>query len=224
MPSVFAAAIRSLDTFRIPGLWGLFLLCVALNLLLLLSVFAGIHMLLASTTWFASPFAEASADVAGNILGATLAWFLFPVLLPLIAGLFLESVAGRVEKHDYQLPQAPEPDSVAVALGGDIWFAVKALLLNLICMPLYFIPLINIAIYYGLNGYLLGREFFVMGAARHVGRKQAEILRKQYRSEVFLAGMLIAGAITIPLLNLLAPFLGVAMMVHLYQGLKRSRL
>ena len=44
----------------------------------------------------------------------------------------------------------------------DLGFTVKALLLNILVLPLYLVPVLNLVLFYWLNGRLLGREYFVM--------------------------------------------------------------
>ena len=78
-------------------------------------------------------------------------------------------------------------------------------------------PGVNIAAFFVVNGYLLGREFFEFAAMRHRSPDEAKALRRRYSGTVFLAGLLIAAFISVPILNLLAPLFAAAMMVHLYK-------
>ena len=51
----------------------------------------------------------------------------------------------------------------------------------------------------------------------------AKALRKQNATYVFLAGMLIAGFVSIPLLNLATPIFAMAYMVHIHKKLSGAR-
>ncbi len=67
----------------------------------------------------------------------------------------------------------------------------------------------------------MGREFFETAAARHVGREEAKRLRKNNSFLVLFGGSAIVVLSITPLLNFTAPFIGVALMVHLFHGLHK---
>ncbi|MEO0381733.1 MAG: EI24 domain-containing protein, partial [Pseudomonadota bacterium] len=80
-----------------------------------------------------------------------------------------------------------------------------------------------IFIFWGLNGFLLGREYFMLAAMRRVGRAQAKELRRAHSSTVWLAGTLMAIPLSIPLLNLLIPIIGAATFTHLFHRLTAAQ-
>ena len=82
-------------------------------------------------------------------------------------------------------------------------------------------PLAIPFIFYGLNGFLLGREYFQIAAMRREGRAGAKALRKRHLPEIWMAGVLMALPLTIPLVNLFIPVLGAATFTHLYHRLAR---
>ncbi len=127
-------------------------------------------------------------------------------------------MAEIIEREDYpQLPPAQPP--FWPTLLQDVMFSLKAIGLNLICLPLYFSPLFGLALYYGLNGYLLGTQFFRMAAGRRASQADAERLRRSARFSIVSAGVAISFCSTIPVINLVAPLLGVAVMLHLFHAL-----
>jgi CysZ protein len=71
-------------------------------------------------------------------------------------------------------------------------------------------------VFWAVNGYLLGREYFELVAMRHHGRQEARDMRKQNGGRVFLSGCIVAVLFTAPVLNLAALVIGVAAMVHLH--------
>lgn len=214
------ALLKALDDLFIDGMSGLFfklLLATAAALALFITL-VGIVLhqtVLTSITWL-----EPILDFMGTAGSAVIAYFLFPVLMPLVVSLFDEHIAEKIERADY--PDAPEaqPQPFWQDISTEALFAVKALGLNLLCLPLYLIPLVNVFVYYSLNGYLLGREYFLIGAGRHMGRKQALALARTERARLFYTGLTLALLATIPVANLLLPFWGVALMVHLYQQMR----
>ncbi len=92
-------------------------------------------------------------------------------------------------------------------------------------MPFYllliFLPPFNLILFYGVNGYLFGREYFEIVALRRQNPAAAKRLRRRYRGRLFLAGILIAVMMTIPIVNLFAPIVATGFMVHVFEDLKR---
>ncbi len=178
--------------------------------------FYGITTLLSETAFVTIGWLDWVLDWVAGIGIGILAWFLFPAILPLIAYIFLEQIAGRIEKHEYGIAKPP-----TLPFFEGVWqglsFAALSIFINLILLPFYLFPLLFPILYYPVNAYLLGREIFETCAARHVGRREAKALRQEIRTSAMLAGGLIVIITNTPLANLFAPFLGVAIMVHLYQ-------
>ncbi len=179
--------------------------------------FYGVTWILGATSFISIGWLEWILDWLAGIGTGIIAWFLFPAILPLIASMFMEVIAGQIEKQEYDMAKPP-----SLPFWPEVWnglaFAGWSLLLNVLVLPFYlFAPLIPF-IYYSLNAYLLGREFFEIVAGRHIGRREAKLMRQtSYRFHVFMAGLVIAVSVNIPIINLFAPFIGVAIMVHLYQ-------
>jgi uncharacterized protein involved in cysteine biosynthesis len=152
---------------------------------------------------------------AGSAVVLVLAWLLFPVTVGLILGLFAEEVVDLVERRHYpHLPKAPGMSLAAQAYTG-ARFLLIALPLNLIALPLYLIPGANLPVYLALNGYLLGREYFELVAGQRLPLREVARLRREQRGRLWLAGVVIALMLLIPLFNLVAPVVAIAFMVHL---------
>jgi len=98
-----------------------------------------------------------------------------------------------------------------------------AIMLNVLVIPLYFVPVINLFVFYVLNGSLLGKEFFIMVARRHLPLEDAKKLRARHSRTIFLAGAALAFFATLPIVNLVAPFWGIAVMTHLYHALAKTQ-
>ncbi len=183
--------------------------------------FFGLKFVLENTVFVSIGWLEFVLDWLAGIGTGILAWFLFPAILPLIASLFLEQIASRIEKREYGIENVPSLPFWGEVMSG-LSFAAIALGLNLIVLPFYLFPLLFPFIYYPLNAFLLGREFFETCAARHVGRREAREIRKSFRFSVLLAGGMLVALANIPGVNLFAPFIGVAIMVHLYQRMRSA--
>jgi len=87
-----------------------------------------------------------------------------------------------------------------------------ALLLNLLALPLYLLPGPNLPVYLLLNGYLLGREYFEVVALRRLDAAATDRVRRRWRLRLWAIGAVIAPLLLIPLVNLVAPVIGVALM------------
>jgi CysZ protein len=72
-----------------------------------------------------------------------------------------------------------------------------------------------------LNGYLLSREYFELVAVRHFGPKEIKAIRLENRRTLFFTGVIIAFLLSIPILNLLAPIVATAAMVHVLKHLEQ---
>lgn len=159
-------------------------------------------------------------EIIDYLSGAFLVVVLILLLMPvsaLFAGLFLEDVAAAVEARHYK-GDAPGRDQPFVQ---GLWIALKftglLILLNILALPLYFIPVVNVVAYWGLNGYLLGREYFELVALRHLTPEEARSLRRSKSVRIFLGGVAAAAFASIPILNLLTPFFATSLMVHVHK-------
>ncbi|WOF75880.1 sulfate transporter family protein [Parvibaculaceae bacterium PLY_AMNH_Bact1] len=154
--------------------------------------------------------------LSGAFVIVALVLLLMPVSA-LFAGLFLEEVAAAVEGKHYPNDTAGRDQPFVQGLWIALKFTALLIVLNLIALPLYFIPVVNVIAYWGLNGYLLGREYFELVALRHHTPDEARSLRRSKRIRVFSGGVAAAALASIPVINLLTPFFATALMVHLHK-------
>lgn len=186
------------------------------------ALWSAIGILLHNTELFQSGWLETMVDMLGWAATLVLTWFLFPAVFTVIASLFLERVAAATEARHYPaLPAAPGA-KLGAALGATAGFLVVMVALNLVMLIFLLIPPLFPLVFYGFNGYLLGREFFELVALRRVGLAESRHLRKAHRRRLFLAGIVIALLFTVPGLNLLAPVIATAAMVHLFEDFRGS--
>jgi CysZ protein len=158
-------------------------------------------------------------------LDTTLEWvarfFAVIVLIPLVhpvvslvAGLFLERIAATVEARDYPADPPGRDQSLMQSLLVAIRFTAVLIVVNLIALPFYLVPGVNLALFWIVNGYLLGREYFELVALRHMDIESARKLRRRHGLRIFIAGVAVAAFATVPFLNLLSPLFATAFMVH----------
>lgn len=157
------------------------------------------------------------------LLMIVLSMFLMIPVASAFSGLFLEDVAQAVEDRHY-----PGLPPVARQRFGDVLidtanFIGLLLALNTGALLLYpFVGPFSPLLFWGMNGYLLGREYFTLVATRRLGRDGAREMRSAYGLRIWAAGVLMAAPLSIPLINLAVPVLGVATFTHLFHRLSRQ--
>lgn len=157
-----------------------------------------------------------AAVFAGLALALGLGLLIAPVTA-IIAGFFLDDVAEIVEREDYPLDPPGRALSMTTAAFVSVKFLCLVIVGNLFALLLLLIPGVNIAAFFIVNGYLLGREFFEFAAMRFRTEAEAKALRRRHAGTVFIAGLLIAAVLSVPIVNLLTPLFAAAMMVHLHK-------
>ncbi len=209
-----------------------FLKVVAFGVLLSLALLFGVYVLFVQALDWITPDTLTLpwlGEVAwvDNLIGwgsfflmIGLSVFLMVPVASAFTGLFLDDVAQAVEDRHYPArgpaPRLPFMDGLIDSVN---FFGVL-IAVNLLALLLYafvgpFAPLM----FWAVNGYLLGREYFQMVAARRLGRQGARDLRKRHSGRVWIAGMLMAAPLSIPFVNLVIPVLGVATFTHLFHRL-----
>ncbi|MEO9897260.1 MAG: EI24 domain-containing protein [Paracoccaceae bacterium] len=153
------------------------------------------------------------------ILMFVLSIFLMVPVASAITSLFLDEVAQAVEDKHYPDLPAVAPVPFGDALRDTLNFLGVLIGANVLAIALYLIfsPLTPF-IFWGLNGFLLGREYFTLAAMRRVGREGAHELRKQNTGTIWFAGTLMAIPLSIPLVNLIIPILGAATFTHIFHA------
>jgi len=102
-----------------------------------------------------------------------------------------------------------------------LFLLVIVLNLGLFVVYLFIGPL-GPVLFWVVNGFLLGREYFQLVALRRVSEEEARILRTRHFGQIWLAGTLMAAPLTVPIINLFVPVIGAATFTHLYHRLTRD--
>ncbi len=146
--------------------------------------------------------------------------FLMVPVASAFTGFYLEDVADAVEDMHYpHLPDATPP-SIYETLRDSVNFFGVLVAVNLLALLLFFFvgPFAPV-LFWLVNGYLLGREYFQMVAMRRLGRTGATRLRRRHAAQVWVAGTLMAIPLSVPLVNLIIPIIGVATFTHMFHRL-----
>jgi CysZ protein len=220
---MLAALLLAIAEIGHPTLRRTVLLSVGLALLVFAALWGGLGALLVRTHLFGNWFFDAALDVLGGVAALLVTWLVFPAVVTVIASFLLDEVVAEIEARHYPaLPPARPQAWNAVAFGA-LRLASMAIVLNLLALPLYvFLPGVNLVVFYLLNGYLLGREYFELIALRRLEPGAVKAMRRANAGQILLAGAIIAFAFALPLVNLAAPVLGAAFMLHVFQRLRRD--
>jgi CysZ protein len=220
-PLVFDAFAKAFQQLVDPAIRRTLLLSVGLSLAAFVGVWIGVGWALSHVTLFQSGWLEAAIDVLGGLATLAVSWFLFPAVVSTTTSFFLDDVAAAVERRHY--PQSPPPRAqpLTEVLLSSAKFFTMLVLLNVFMLLFLLVPPVFPFVFYGVNGYLLGREYFEVAAARRLDPVAVRALRRRHSGRVFVAGVLLALLLTVPLVNLLAPLVGTAAMVHLFAAMQQ---
>ena len=222
MERLIEAALKAIGSIFSPGMFGVFVKSLFLTLAALIGFVVLATSLAGMIAGHLSDPAVASWLPMLSGFGAMLfAYFLFPGIMPIFVNFFDAKIATLIESKDYPYA-APINPPFWPEFRHDVRFSLKAVSLNILVLPLYLIPMVNLFVFYALNGHLLGKEFFVMVARRYLPLPEALALRKTHGRTIFAGGVMLTLLATIPFLNLLAPFWGIAVMTHLYHSLNNT--
>ncbi len=222
---ILRAFLLALGQIGDPRFRRVLLLGVALTLALLFAASAGVMQLVG---WLVGE--DARLPLLGEVrwLNDLAGWSSLLVMLVLsvvlmvpvasaITSMFLDQVAQAVEDRHYpHLPPAT-PVGFADSVRDTLSFLGILIAANLVALVLYviFTPAAPL-IFWALNGFLLGREYYTLAAMRRVGRAEAKRLRARNSGTIWAAGTLMAIPLSVPLVNLLIPILGAATFTHIY--------
>ena len=152
----------------------------------------------------------------------------FAPISTIFISIFLDDIVDCVENKHYPSNKAGKRLGIThlAFLALRIMFFI--ILLNLLVLPLYvflfWIPIIPLAIFYLLNGYLLGWGYYEMVAVRHLGIKEAGIRRKSSRGVILVAGVIMTLLFMVPIVQFTVPILGVALICHLFHLGKEEKI
>jgi uncharacterized protein involved in cysteine biosynthesis len=184
--------------------------------------------------WMLSGFDACSAIGAGSCalgssgsgLGAILmtllaAWFLFPAVAIMVTTTFGDRISRAIEERHYPAA-AREARSTGFGRGAAMGLksAGRLVLFNLAASPVYLLLLVTgigpFVLFLIVNGIALGRDLGELAASRHGDKSSRRAWLKSTRGEQHMIGILVSILFLIPVANLLAPVIGTAAAIHLF--------
>jgi len=175
-------------------------------------------------------------DIGTGAIGAAgltvlAAWFLFPAVAIGVITTFADRIGAAVEERHY--PEAAEearPIGIAGGAAMGLKSAGRLILYNVVALPFYLLLLVTgigpFILFVIVNGVAFGRDVAELAAARHGDRNSRREWLKDTRWQQHLIGVAVSILFLIPFANLLAPVIGTAAAIHLFNGSfwKKARL
>jgi CysZ protein len=236
--TMLEAAATALAQMLAPAFRAVLFKSVALAIVVLIALGVGIDRLLVGLlghgldwltanlpTFAALPLRVLSfmLSVATGVGLLVTALFLVPAVTALVASLFADEIAEAVERTYY----GADPVGMPLPRGRALIEAAKAALLTiavyLCALPLMVVGGLGVFVFFVATAYLQGRIYFELAAMRFAPPAQAVELRRMHHGTVFLAGVFIAGFLSIPVVSLATPLFAMALMVHVHKYLTRRR-
>lgn len=204
---------------------------ILLSLALLVACYAGLLLLIQTVVGetveipLVGPVSgiDTLLSVGSALFMLVLSIFLMVPVAAAFSGLFLDDVAAAVEHRHYPaLPPARRVPFADQAIATVNFFGVLVLV-NLGALALVpfagpFAPVL----FWAVNGWLLGHEYFTAAALRRMDRAAARDLRRRHGLAIWAAGTLMAAPLSVPLVNLLIPVLGAATFTHIFHAVARQ--
>lgn len=232
MSQVFRAIALSISQFSDPQFQRVVLKSILLAVVVLWALAAGGGAFLG---WLFSGSITipwiGTITFSGSMVGWSAFWiilglsaFLMVPVASAMSAFFVDDVARAVEVRHYPNCVAQTRTKLSEEFRESVGFLGVMLAANAMALIIYaFFTVFAPIIFWSLNGYLIGREYFYMAAKRHLGRDRALALFRENRFIVWTCGVMLVLPMSVPLLNLLVPVLAAASFTHLFQATKVDR-
>jgi CysZ protein len=235
---MLGAAAKAFAQLFTPALRGVLMKAVGLALVLIVIVGIVLQRILSALAQSGAEWAEQTSGFAPHAVWTTLAWvlsimaslgiitgalFLMPTISAVVGSLFVDETAEAVEREYYPAEPLGRPLPFFRGLLEGIKIAALSLAVYFCALPFILFAGLGVIILFLASAYLLGREYFELAAMRFRPSYEAKAMRKANAASVFLAGMVIALFVSVPLLNLATPIFGMAFMVHVHKNMSGKR-
>jgi CysZ protein len=152
----------------------------------------------------------------GIVVGSV---FLMPAVTAFVVSFFADQIAEEVEREYYPA----DPPGVALPLWRALFeggrTALLAVLVYVCAATLLIFVGLGAVVFFLATAWLLGRVYFDLAALRFRPSGEVAVMRKRNAGSVYLAGLLIAAFVSIPVVNLATPLFAMGLMVHVHKRL-----
>ena len=214
MPAAMLLALGQIGdpAFRRPLLLGVLGAAIAIGLLVWGAVEAAAWAAAGRQGWLSW-----LAQAGGGLAAMVLAWWLFLPISAAIASQLVEPVAAAVERRHYPGLAPARGASVAAQAAFGLGFGLRLLALQVLLLPLFFIPVLGFALALLVAAHALGAGMLRQTAMLRMDTAAAKAAWRARRRSGWALGLVLAAMAMVPLLNLLVPVLGTAAAVHILQ-------
>lgn len=228
---IITAFFKALSQLPDPRFRKVLLMGIGLTIALLIGTYAAILAVIEALTGETTTLpGVGEVTWVGDLLSwgslgimIVLSVFLMVPVASAITSLFLDDVAHAVEEEHYPHLPPVRRQPFWEGVRDTVNFLGVLIGANALAFFAYaLLPFLAIPIFFALNGFLLGREYFQLAAMRRIGREAAKDLRTKNAGTIWLAGCLMAVPLSFPLINLIIPLLGAATFTHLFHRLNRG--
>lgn len=168
-------------------------------------------------------FVEVVADWAAVGLMLVLSVVLMVPVAAGVVGFFLDGIVEAVEARHYPALPPVRPAGIGQQAADAARFFGLVVAANLVALLIYFaVPPLAPFVFWLVNGFLLGREYFTLVAARRMSREAAAALGRRYFWQGWIAGVAMVIPMSVPVLNLFVPLIGVAVFTHQFHRMARD--
>lgn len=225
---MISGLIRAFEQLGDPRIRGVLIRAVLISIVVFVALMTGVGWLLSGIALVGIGWIDSAIAVLGGGGAFFLGLLFFPAFTGIIISFMLEPIARAVEARHYPGLPGPREEPLFETVANAARFAAVTIALNLLVL-LFIVPLMLITfvliplipfVFYGLNGYLLGREYFEFAAVRRLEPGPGRALRKRHRSRIFMCGVVIAVLMTVPFVNWLMPVVAAAYMIHVFEALR----
>jgi uncharacterized protein involved in cysteine biosynthesis len=220
---MISAFFKALGDLGDPRMRSILWQTMGLSIITAMLLWSGLSWLLSSTEMigdvpFVGGWIETAVDWLGSIAVFVLVILLMPAFLGLYASFYIEAICRAVESRHYTHLQPPRNQSIMEAIIVGLKFGVLLIVFNLLLLVFIFFPPIYMVAGWTVNSHLLGREYLEMFGFRRMGPKQLREYRLKKRGPIFMSGLMLAVIASIPIVNLILPLFGTAMMLHVFEA------
>ncbi len=231
MGTLFRAIRAAMAAFADPEtqrlLWRSAIATLAAMALLTVGLAVGLPPLIAAIPDSGIAWLDRAIDWAASIslpfVAIIAIWWVFPAMMAAILSIFVDEVVEHEERRHYPRAIGHRRSSFFGEVLRGLWLGTRLLLVHVMLIPFYILLLFTaigpFALYLVVNAYFLGEEFFGIVALRHHDREQVAVLLRRWRPQIWMAGLVMAAAASIPLVNLVSAVFAAALATHLYHAL-----
>ena len=201
-----------------------------ISFVIFLIVVTGTHFLLERISVTGIDWIDGPITILGTAAAFICGLFIFPSLAGLIISFQLNQVASAVEERYYPYLGDVRDEALSEIIGYALRFTFLSLALNLLILiiavpallsTILLAPLIPF-VFFIINGYLIGREYFELVAVRRLDPPAVRALRIRYKRRIWRYGIVIGILMVVPLINWLMPVIAAAYMVHNFERIRAA--